>query len=123
MTAAGRWGGVTVDALDPEALAAFWAEVLGTTVRGRWHQYVSLEAAPGAPRLAFQQVDSKAAGKSPLHLDVHVATTRALEDLVATALERGALEVERHEQDGIPWVVLTDPEGNPFCVVSDEEQP
>jgi hypothetical protein len=35
---------------------------------------------------------------------------------VSRLLTEGALEVARHETSGFSWVVLSDPEGNQFCV-------
>ena len=54
-TSAPRWGSVTIDSLDPEHMAQFWAAMLGTSVRGRWEQYVNLHPAPGAPVLAWSE--------------------------------------------------------------------
>jgi catechol 2,3-dioxygenase-like lactoylglutathione lyase family enzyme len=113
-----RWGGVTVDCRDPERLAAFWAAMLDTSVRGRWQQYVNLHTAPGAPGLAFQRVDDKTPGKNALHLDVHVTQDIEVEPTVQRALALGARVHSRVQQDDTAWVVLLDPEGNQFCVVA-----
>lgn len=110
---------MTVDSLDPELMAAFWAALLGTSVRGRWEQYVGLHPVAGQPALVFQRVAAKAAGKSALHLDLHVDDEEQLEQVVQQALELGARLVDRVVQLGERWVVMADPEGNPFCVVRD----
>jgi predicted enzyme related to lactoylglutathione lyase len=112
------WGGVTVDCQDPERLAAFWAEMLDTSVRARWQQYVSLHTPPGTPGLAFQRVRGKASGKNALHLDVHVKDEIDVEPLVEHALALGGQLHARVQQDDTAWVVLLDPEGNQFCVVA-----
>jgi predicted enzyme related to lactoylglutathione lyase len=115
-----RWDAVTVDALDADRLAAFWAELLGVEVRGRWEQYVGLRAAAeGLPRLVFQQVTEKSPGKPALHLDLHVPGPEHLDDAVARVEALGGQLVEGVEQQGQQWRVLVDPEGNPFCVVAD----
>lgn len=115
-----RWDAVTVDALDPDRLAAFWAELLGVEVRGRWEQYVGLvPQGDGLPRLVFQGVTSKGPGKAALHLDLHVADLPALDAAVARAVELGATLSAEVEQGGQHWRVLADPEGNAFCLVAD----
>lgn len=115
-----RWDAVTVDALDPDRLAAFWAALLGVTVRGRWEQYVGLHpTGDGLPRLVFQRVAERAAGKAALHLDLHVPDDDALAAEVARAVGLGASVHGEVEQAGQRWTVLADPEGNPFCLVRD----
>lgn len=114
-----RWGAVTVDCRDPERLADFWAAMLDTSVRGRWgEQYVHLDAAPCAPTLAFQRVQSKAAGKNALHLDLHVTDVADVEPVVQQALSLGGRLLSRMQQDDVQWVILLDPEENQFCVVA-----
>ncbi len=115
-----RWDAVTVDCADPVALAGFWAALLGVTVRGTWHQYVGLHPQrDGLPRLVFQRVPSGSRTRNSLHLDLHVASPAALAAEVDRALVLGAELVAHQEQDGQRWTVLTDPEGNVFCLVVD----
>ena len=109
---------LTVDSAEPAELAAFWCALLGTTVAGTMDQYVFLTPAAGQPGLTFQQVADRSPGKNALHLDLHVGTPEAVEATVAEAVSLGASIHERVEQGGIFWVVLTDPEGNRFCVVA-----
>ena len=115
-----RWDAVTIDCSDPDRLADFWAELLRVEVRGRWRQYVGLEAtAPGLPRLVFQQVDDPRPDKTTVHLDLHVTGPELLGPAVDRAVALGATVVHGHEQDGQTWQTLADPEGNLFCLVSD----
>ncbi|MFF6886279.1 VOC family protein [Streptomyces sp. NPDC012421] len=66
-------------------------------------------------RILFQRVPEPKTVKNRLHLDVHAppggrdAEVERLEGLGASVLRRVA------EQGG-SWVVMTDPEGNEFCV-------
>ncbi|MFI7317785.1 VOC family protein [Streptomyces venezuelae] len=66
-------------------------------------------------RILFQRVPEAKTGKNRLHLDVHSEPgTRA--DQVARLEALGAA-VERHvKEPGGEWVLMTDPEGNEFCV-------
>jgi predicted enzyme related to lactoylglutathione lyase len=113
-----RWGAVTVDCFDLDTLANFWGALLGTSVRGRWEQYVHLHPVLGGLPPAFQRVESKAEGKNALHLDLHVADEHEVQQVTARAVELGAHVLERVRQGDTRWVVLEDPEGNRFCVVA-----
>jgi predicted enzyme related to lactoylglutathione lyase len=66
------------------------------------------------PKLLLQQVDEPKGAKNRLHLDLHVADVEG----EAQRLEAlGATRVLRVDEFGFFWVVLSDPEGNEFCVV------
>ena len=115
-----RWDAVTIDCHDPETLAAFWSELLGVQVRGRWEQYVGLTpTAPGLPRLVLQRTDDPRPAKNSMHLDLHVPSTAELPAAVERAVSLGARLVEEHEQAGQSWRTLADPEGNLFWLVAD----
>src|SRR4051812_29450394 len=108
---------IMVNAVDAERLAGFWAELLGTAVSSRFGQYVWLEpAGPGAPQLAFQQVEQPTAGRRRLHLDIHGPDPAALR---ARAESLGAGFVEGNDIGDFHWDVLQDPEGNEFCIAGE----
>lgn len=110
---------IVIDCRDKHALAAFWCELLGTTVRGEIGQYLGLHPShEGAPRLIFQQLDDLAdrTEKGRLHVDLD---THDLEADVARAQSLGASVVARQEEFGMTWVTMRDPEGNLFCVTSE----
>ena len=78
------------------------------------------------PRIFFQRVPEGKTAKNRVHLDVRAASrltggTRmaALEESCSRLVSLGASRIERHEpapplQGG--HIVLTDPEGNEFCL-------
>ncbi len=67
-------------------------------------------------RLLFQEVPEGKSGKNRLHLDVH-SEHGGLDKLVARLEERGATRVnEVNKGPAGHWWVMTDPEGNEFCV-------
>ena len=105
---------VTIDCRDPRALGDWWARQLGGRVLEGFEgeEYLMVET-DGGPRLGFQRVAEPTPGKNRLHLDL-VAPNRDLE--VERLLAEGALVVARHEESGFAWVVLSDPDGNQFCV-------
>lgn len=108
--------GSIIDCVDPEALAEFWARILG----GKWGVpmpgWAVVEADPII--IGFQRVPEPRSGlKNRVHLDVHVPD---LEAAAAEAVELGARVVGEAEFTGDSgYIVLTDPEGNEFCFVTD----
>ncbi|MET7684975.1 VOC family protein [Streptomyces sp. NPDC005423] len=108
------WEQVVVDAADSGALGSWWAEALGWVVVGEAPGEVEIRPAPDRlPGLVFVTVPEREAGKNRLHLDFR-PDDQAAE--VARLLSLGArtADVGQGEQ---PWVVLTDPEHNVFCVL------
>jgi len=105
---------VTFDCEDPDALAAWWAGVLGTEVNAVVPGEFVLVPREGGTTLGFQRVPDPTPGKNKAHLDLHAAD---MEAEVARVVELGAREVERNSfGDDFRWVVLADPEGNAFCI-------
>jgi predicted enzyme related to lactoylglutathione lyase len=108
---------VAVDARDPESLAAFWRAVLGTDVVQRWTDahgtaYVGIGLV-GEVELLFQGVPAPTEGKNRVHLDVAAESDQQAEVDRLVALGARVLD----EAPDHPWIVLTDPEGNEFCVL------
>ena len=64
--------------------------------------------------LGFQKVADPTPGKNRVHIDL--AATVELEDEIARLIEAGAEEIARHNFEHSGWVVMSDPEGNFFCV-------
>ncbi|MDQ6649465.1 MAG: VOC family protein [Actinomycetota bacterium] len=137
---------VTIDCADPARLAEFWALALGYELQeppagfdswpaaltswgvpeSMWNSASAVvDPAGSGPRIFFQQVPERKTGKNRLHLDVGVSDgPETPADLkrsqvmptVARLTEAGATEVRQVEEMHSFWVVMTDPEGNEFCV-------
>ena len=108
--------GLVLDCTDPEALGEFWSAALGYTNAGRFGTYVVLlPKGSGPPKLLLQQVPEPKPGKNRMHFDLHVAD---IEAEAARLVELGAVRVEpgTRSELGTTWVLMTDPEGNEFCV-------
>lgn len=107
-------GMITVDTTDAMPLARWWAEQLGGTIEQEndgWYVTVGL---PGvAQKISFQKVSDPSPGKNRLHLDLASPDLEAETERLVSA---GAGLVDRHEHEGFRWNVLTDPDGNQFCV-------
>ena len=122
-----KFEGVTVDASDPRGLAEFWAAVLGWKIGGEleeievWIQPdTSDSVSTGFPEILFLiNADAKRV-KNRLHLDLRpdnqAAEVARLEKLGAKRIDIGQNQNER-----CTWVVMTDPEGNEFCVLNDKK--
>ena len=113
-------GGVTIDCADPRKLAAFWTAALDYEVNQDFDGYfVALMprgAKPGeANYVGLQKVEEQKTGKNRVHLDFHTEDRHAE---VARLVELGATAVDEQSVPGLTWTVLTDPEGNEFCVGS-----
>lgn len=104
-----------VNAVEPSALARFWAFLLGGEPVDRADGWARVEGAPGLPRLSFQPTLEPKAGPNRVHLDVRVENiTEAVEQL----RERGATAVgDMVTDEQGSFRVLRDPEGNEFCLV------
>ncbi|MFF2523324.1 VOC family protein [Streptomyces liangshanensis] len=145
---------LTIDCADPVRLVAFWSEALGYVPEpapdghATWRAYwiaagvPEEELPPGAgdaaesivdpagrgPRVWFQQVPERKAGKNRLHLDLKVGGGREVPravraERVSATVERlveagaGVLRTTDEPDAGQYAVLLRDPEGNEFCVV------
>jgi predicted enzyme related to lactoylglutathione lyase len=112
---------VTIDCADARALAAFYAALLDRAVvydEGPW--VVVGKSHPGEPNLVFQRVGDPTPGKAKAHLDVHVDDLRAA---TAKAEALGATRGVDVAEQGMWWRVMSDPEGNPFCLSPEAGSP
>jgi predicted enzyme related to lactoylglutathione lyase len=105
---------VTFDCTDPECVALFWSSLLGRPIGGRKGPYVWLQRTASGVGLGFQRVPEPKRGKNRVHLDISsqdiVGLTERIEELGGHRLDL---------YDG-GFLVMTDPEGNEFCVVPTE---
>jgi predicted enzyme related to lactoylglutathione lyase len=111
----GRVSFTTIDASDPNRLAAFWSEVLGTEVaetsdEGR---FVFLAEANGHI-LSFQRVPEPKSVKNRMHLDVRVEELDAATEAVLAL--GGSWDGNERTLDDARWRTLHDPEGNEFGI-------
>ncbi len=115
---------ITIDAHDPHALAAFWAEALGWKIGEDVNEIeVWIERELGDPKytgfpdILFLKNSDKKQGKNKLHLDLRpddqAAEVARLESLGAKKIDIG-----QSAEPTCTWVVMADPEGNEFCVLS-----
>lgn len=107
---------VTIDCHDPSRLAAFWSKATGCAVTADYGDFVMVAS---TPVLGFQRVPDPTPGKNRVHLDGGGADREAL---VHHLCGLGATEHETRTVPGLTWTVMTDPEGNYFCVGNAESE-
>jgi hypothetical protein len=111
---------LVLDTADPAGLAGFWQAALGWRRTYEREDEVVLEPPAGSPQdgvapdLLFVRVPGAKAGKNRLHLDLRPADQAVevarLEGLGARRADIG--------QGSVSWVVMSDPDGNEFCVLA-----
>jgi Glyoxalase-like domain len=110
---------IVVDAVEPQRLGRFWEAALSTErLTDEADGFETRLTVDGGPvlDLCFQRVPEPASQQPRLHLDLLGGTRQNQE--VERLLELGARHVDIGQRD-VPWVVLADPEGNPFCVMEE----
>jgi hypothetical protein len=114
---------IVIDCAEHGAVVDFWAAALGYQRHDVNKQYVALvprppaePSEPGRPPLLFQKVPEPKVVKNRVHLDFRA-------DVMADEVERlrglGAALVAERSLGDLRWTVMTDPEGNEFCVSGD----
>lgn len=113
---------LTFDSADPHALAEFWCEVLDFVVLGSDEDGVKIGPSDPSnnesamPELLFLRVPEGKTVKNRLHLDINPVGIDQMDE-VARLVGLGATRVDIGQGE-VSWVVLADPEGNEFCVLS-----
>lgn len=110
-----EWEQTVVDAQDPAGLGRWWQETLGWEVVNDDPEEFEIRPSPGRlPGLLFVPVPEPKTVKNRLHLDFRPDDQdREVERVIA----RGATRADVGQGDE-SWVVLADPEGNEFCILS-----
>ena len=116
-----RLGFAVIGVVDLPRAVAFWTAALGLVVSDDWHSedWRTLCYADGSGRaLGLQRSASPVEAHPRVHLDLFVDTAAELEAeverLVGLGARRLAWDLYPPDPD---FVVLSDPDGNAFCVV------
>lgn len=107
-----------VDVNNLEICGRFWGQVLGAEVLYQNDAYVRLGQPGARPSLLLQKVPDGHVGKNRAHLDVDVTE---LQTAVQRVQELGGHQLREVRAYGIAWAVMTDPDGNEFCLVQHAE--
>ena len=114
---------LVVDAVEPARLARFWVAALGWEIGVE--EDGEIDVWPGEYRypdpvalpLVFVPVPEAKTVKNRIHLDLATESVAQQAAEVERLLGLGAAPADIGQGD-VPWVVLADPEGSEFCVLS-----
>ncbi|MFI6989878.1 VOC family protein [Nonomuraea wenchangensis] len=118
---ASRISELIIPCQDPNALAAFWCEVLDFVVLDT-EDDGSVEVGPVEgfgglqPTLIFSPTTEPKTGVLRMHFDVN-ATDRDQDAELERLLSLGARPADVGQTGEESWHVLADPEGNEFCLL------
>jgi predicted enzyme related to lactoylglutathione lyase len=110
-----RLGSTVINCADMEIMTSFWAEALGLTPSSvtLGDGFRVLQGEHG--NLSLQLSRTPVTARDQMHLDLY-SDDQA--DEVKRLVGLGAKIVRHHRQPDDDYVVMTDPEGNEFCVVA-----
>jgi predicted enzyme related to lactoylglutathione lyase len=110
-----KWEQLVIDAKDAAALGRWWADVLGWVVLNDSAEEFEIRPSEDRmPGLIFVPVPEGKKSKNRLHMDFRPDDQQAE---VERFVRAGARRVDIG-QGSASWVVLADPEGNEFDVLS-----
>ncbi len=117
---ASKWWSVEIDCADHRAQAEFWAGVLGWQIVFESADEIAIaKDEHSRPGMGFANVPEAKTVKNRLHMnlrpDDQAAEVARLEGLGARRVDIGQADVR--------WVIMADPEGNEFCVLTARPQP
>lgn len=107
-----RVGSIVLNCEDLDLMTEFWSAALNLKpglAKGGFRLLRGSKV-----NLALQVSDTPITGRDQMHLDLYT-TNRVAEVRRLTRL--GAVHLRHHRDPDDDYVVLADPEGNPFCVV------
>jgi len=126
-----RWYSLVIDCRHIAAQASWWASVLDWQIIYESDDEVvivpkhvtaeSLSTTPWeqvGPGLVFVPVSEGKMVKNRLHLDLAPNLDDDQAAMVESLISVGATRVDVGQEEGDTWIVLADPEGNEFCVLS-----
>jgi len=100
---------------DTLAVARFWSEVIGRSLApGSNAFFASIRRGEEGPGMFFSHVPELKTVKNRAHLDLDSGGDR--EAQIAHLVGLGARRVADRDEWGHSWTVLSDPEGNEFCL-------
>lgn len=122
---ASRISEICINSADPETMARFWSAALGYSEISRDEEGVVIRGTLDRPSMMFARTDDVGGppktGPNRLHIDIS-PTDCDQGDEVIRLEQLGAKQIDIG-QGTQTWVVLADPEGNEFCVLSGKVPP
>jgi catechol 2,3-dioxygenase-like lactoylglutathione lyase family enzyme len=128
------WYSVVVDCRDAKKQARWWADALGwrliydseseCVIIPSWVDEAVVQDTPWerrGPGMVFVPVAEGKSVKNRLHIDLAPHTSQDREAEIARLERLGARRVDVGQPADVSWTVLSDPEGNEFCVLSSRD--
>jgi catechol 2,3-dioxygenase-like lactoylglutathione lyase family enzyme len=110
-----RVGSVVINCADLERMREFWTALTGyqagPLVDGGY--FVVLRDPERKVNLSLQKIQGGTIGRNQMHFDFYVPDEEAAAD---AAVELGATRIRKNDDPEDTYVVLSDPEGNEFCM-------
>jgi predicted enzyme related to lactoylglutathione lyase len=108
---------ISIEAVDPNRTAEFWCAVLGWEVQHLDSTGAEIAPPDGSwPTIDIGRVSERKTVKNR-HLDIR-ADGSTQNDELRRLLDLGAQQVDVGQTPDSTWIVLADPEGNEFCLLS-----
>ncbi|MGY1753025.1 VOC family protein [Blastococcus sp. SYSU D01042] len=109
---------LTIDALDPPGLAAFWSGVLGRPAAADPRGGIALLPPDDAGfAIRFTPTEAPKSVPNQMHFDLTSTSAGDQQATVDRAVELGGRHIDIGQRPDEGHVVLADPEGNEFCVI------
>jgi len=113
-----RIAAISIAAVDPRRVAEFWCAVLGWEIRLLDSTGADIGPPDGSgPTIDIGRVPEVKAVQNRLHLDLR-ADGSTQGDELRRLLDLGAQRIDVGQSSDSTWIVLADPEGNEFCLLS-----
>jgi catechol 2,3-dioxygenase-like lactoylglutathione lyase family enzyme len=110
-----RLGSTVINCADLELMTGFWSRALGLVPSSAQDDDDFRVLRGDRVNLSLQLSRTPVSARDQMHLDLY-SDDQAVEVDRLTGL--GARFVRHHQEDQDDYVVMTDPEGNEFCVVA-----
>ena len=109
---------LALDATVPDVLARFWATALRWDISNAGGDDVALVPTDSTSFSLLVRPSAHAkAGQNRIHFDLTTTTVEDQDDTVAELMAIGAQHVDIGQDSSEGHVVLSDPDGNEFCVI------
>ncbi len=109
---------VVFDSAEFASLGRWWADALGWRIGFESDDEIAVvDPDDEALALVFVPVDDPKTVKNRIHLDLASRSVAERDQIVDRLLAAGATHADVGQGPDVSWVVLTDPEGNEFCVL------
>ena len=112
-----RMSDIVIDCQNPRLAADFWCAALGYRVTDTDETGVAVGGHSSAPTMLFLGSTDRKLHKNRIHFDVCPVEGTTRDQEVERLESLGAVRIDTGQTDA-SWVVMSDPDGNEFCVMS-----